>query len=271
MKERTSTPTLRPLLEILEAEQPQVVTRRRLEEWARDAGVRWPTSVVVQRLREHGWLLDLKTRGVWEYASASRLAACGSDDPLIELRATLAGRSDAPLAAAGESAVHLLGYSYRRPRTEVVSAPPGLTVPPALRDLRIVRWDVRLPLVRRQGLPVWGSSTLLAAIASRPSFISDWSHVADWLRPATEAVLIDDLELELDGQSRSAWARTSYLLDRAGLPGAARALRRRAPRVCSPVHLGPRDQSGRYCYISRVIDSTGLWDRREREYSRYSE
>jgi hypothetical protein len=52
--------------------------------------VRWPADVAIRRLREHGWLLDLATRGVWEFAPAARAGAYGSGDPLVELRATLA-------------------------------------------------------------------------------------------------------------------------------------------------------------------------------------
>ena len=75
MTARASTRSLSRLLEVLELEQPRVVTRRDLEEWAREADIRWPTNVVLQRLRERGWLLDLKTRGVWEFAPAARAGA----------------------------------------------------------------------------------------------------------------------------------------------------------------------------------------------------
>jgi len=94
--------------------------------------------VVLQRLRERGWLLDLKTRGVWEFEPAARGGAYGAGDSLIELRATLARRPDAPFAVAAESAAYLLGYASRRPTREVVSAPAGVTVPPALRAHRIL-------------------------------------------------------------------------------------------------------------------------------------
>ena len=84
MTARPSTPSLSRLLELLELEQPRVVSRQRLEEWAQEAGISWPTNVVLQRLRQRGWLLDLKTRGVWEFAPAARAGAFGADDPLID-------------------------------------------------------------------------------------------------------------------------------------------------------------------------------------------
>lgn len=161
---------------------------------------------------------------------------------------------------AAESAVYLLGYTRYRPRAELLGAPPGLTVPPALRDFRIVRWDARLPPVWRQGLPVWSPSTLIAAIASRPSFISDWPQVAGWLPLAGQGIAVEDVARELEGRAPSAWARTSYLLERAGERSAARTLRRRAPWLAGPARLGSRCRPGKHFVISNVIDSTGLWE-----------
>jgi len=82
MTARSSTPSLSRLLELLEFEQPRVVSRESLEGWAREAGITWPINVVLQRLRERGWLLDLKTRGVWEFAPAARAGAYSAGDLL---------------------------------------------------------------------------------------------------------------------------------------------------------------------------------------------
>jgi hypothetical protein len=160
MTARPASASVSRLLELLELDQPRVVTRQDLERLARDAGVDWPTGVVLQRLRQRGWLLDLRTRGVWEFAPAARAGAYGGGDPLIELRATLARLRDAPFAAAAESAAYLLGYASRRPHPDVVSVPAGVTIPPALRGYRVVRWAVRVPLEKRDELPVWSVCSL---------------------------------------------------------------------------------------------------------------
>src|SRR5665648_192901 len=99
-----------PLLQLLELEQPRVVTTAQLGDLAQDAALKMPVDVVVRRLRERGWLLPLATKGVWEFAPASRAGAFGSGDPFIELRAVLARNPDAPYSVAVESAAYLLGY-----------------------------------------------------------------------------------------------------------------------------------------------------------------
>ena len=258
MTARSSTPSLSRLLELLELEQPRVVSRESLEGWAREAGIHWPINVVLQRLRERGWLLDLKTRGVWEFAPAARAGAYGAGDPLIELRATLTRRPDAPFAVAAESAAYLLGYASRRPAREVVSAPVGLTVPPALRAYRVVRWAPGAPLTEREGLPVWSTTTLIAFMAARPSLYCDWPNAGEWLGPAAAAVDGDRLRNELEGRPRAAWARAAYLLDSGGQADVAARFLEDAPPGTGPYYLGPRDRRGRHSGAFDVIDSTGL-------------
>lgn len=258
MTGRSSTPSLSRLLELLELEQPRVVTRESLEGWAREADIPWPSSVVVQRLRERGWLLDLKTRGVWEFAPAARAGAYGAGDPLIELRATLARRPEAPFAVAAESAAYLLGYASRRPAREVVSAPAGVTVPPALRSYRVVRWAARAPLAERESLPVWSPTTLIAFMAARPSLYRDWPNTGEWLGMAGAAVHAGLLRTELEGRSRASWARAGYLLAMGGQADLAAGLLEDAPRGTGPYYLGSRDRTGRHSSVFDVVDSTGL-------------
>src|SRR5665648_905381 len=126
MTARTVPQGLAPLLQLLELEQPHVVTAAQVRGWSSEAGISWPADLVIRRLREKGWLLDLATRGVWEFAPAARAGSYGSGDPLIELRATLARDHSAPYAVAAESAAYLLGLASRRPEREVVGAPPGM-------------------------------------------------------------------------------------------------------------------------------------------------
>lgn len=252
------TPSLSRLLELLELEQPHVVTREALKAWALEAGIHWPTDVVLQRLRERGWLLDLKTRGVWEFAPAARAGAYGAGDPLVELRATLARRPAAPFAVAAESAAYLLGYASRRPAREVVSAPVDASVPPALRSYRVVRWTVETPLVAREGLPVWSPSTLVAFMAAKPSLYRDWPNAGEWLGMAVATVDMGALRGELKGRSRPAWARAAYLLDLGGRADLAAQVLEHAPSGRGPYYLGPRDRAGRHSRAFDVVDSTGL-------------
>src|SRR5450756_517595 len=176
MTARPSTPSLSRLLELLELEQPRVVSRQRLEEWAQEAG----------------------------------------------------------------------------------SAPAGVTVPPALRAYRIVRWAPRAPLAERESLPVWSASTLVAFMAARPSLYRDWPNTGEWLGTAVAALEIDLVRHELEGRSRAAWARAAYLLDRGGQADLAAGLLEDAPRGSGPYYLGPRDRAGCHSSVFDVVDSTGL-------------
>jgi len=247
-----------PLLQLLELEQPRVVTTAQIGDFAQEAGLGIPVDVTVRRLRERGWLLPLATRGVWEFAPAARAGAYGSGDPLIELRAVLARDPEAPLAAAAESAAYLLGLSSRRPETECVAAPSGFRSPKSLALYRLVRWSAVTPLVRREGLPVWPLPTLVAFMAARPGGYRDWPNVGEWLVQAASAVDADELARELEGQSAGSWARAGYLLSRGGAAPAAASLMQRAPHGAGPFYLGDRDTPGRYSAAFDVIDSTGL-------------
>lgn len=263
MTVRATPPGLAPLLELLELEQPAVVTTRDLARLSSDAGVGWPLNVIAQRLRERGWLLPLKTRGVWEFAPAARAGAFGSGDPLIELRAVLARDPDAPYAVAAESAAFLLGLSSRRPDRETIGAPPGRRVPDALADFRVARWSPVTPLARRDGLPTWSLETLLAYVATRPSGYHDWPNVGEWLKLAASAVRVAELARELDGRSAGSWARAAYLLELGGAGAVARALYAQAPAGSGPHYLGDRSRPGRHDRTYDVIDSTGIEVRAE--------
>jgi hypothetical protein len=258
MTVRDITATLAPLLQTLELEQPEVVATPQLRAWARDAGVTWPVDVVVRRLRESGWLLDLKTRGVWEFAPAARAGALDAGDPLIELRATLKRDPDASFAVAAESAAYLLGYSSRRPAREVIGTPPGIRVPTALRGYRIARWAASTPTTERSGLPVWATATLLASMSAMPATYADWPNVGEWLPTAARDVSVDDLMTELRGRPRSAWVRAAYLLDRGGREDAADTLLQTSPVGTGPYYLGDRGRSALYDSKYDVVDSTRM-------------
>jgi hypothetical protein len=258
MTARPTTPALSRLLELLELEQPRVVTRRDIERYADQAGVEWPSKLLLQRLRERGWLLDLKTRGVWEFAPAARAGAYSSGDPLIELRATLARNPDAPFAVAAESAAYLLGYASRRPDPDVVSVSADVTVPPALREYRVVHWQPREPLEHRDQLPVWAPTTLLAFMATKPALYRDWPNAGEWLPRAAAAASADRLCRELNGRPRSSWARAGYLLSVGGKSDSALQILAHAPEGAGPYYLGSRSRPGRHSKTFDVIDSSGL-------------
>jgi len=263
MTVRAVTKALAPLLQELELEQPRVVTRAELESLATSVGVDWPVEVVVRRLREAGWLLDLKTRGVWEFAPAARAGAFSSGDPFVELRATRARDGGSLFSVAGESAAYLLGLATRRPDREVVGAPADVRTPKALRDLRVVHWTPRVEFVVKDGLPVWSITTLLAFMASKPGGYRDWPNVGEWIVEAARETTAEAITEELSGHPRSAWARAAYLLDRGAKPDGAVHLMELAPSGTGPFYLGRRAVPAHYDGRFDMVDSTGLEVRSE--------
>jgi hypothetical protein len=242
-----------PVLEALELEQPALVTLRRLDDLVVETGVEVSGSVAARLLRERGWLLPLRTTGVWEFAPGARAGAIGGGDPFIELRARLETRP-VEASVAAESAAWLQGLSSRAPDPQVVGLPPGERLPRSLDRFRVVRWAPSVPTLHIDGLPVWSVSTLLAFMGARPDRYRDWPNVSEWLTDAVQRVSVEALRSELVERSRSGWARTSYLLLRGGADEMADELISFAPNGKGPFHLGPRERPSEYERRFDVVD-----------------
>jgi len=242
-----------PLLEALELDQPILVTLSRVDELITETGSPTSATHAARLLREHGWLLPLRTSGVWEFAPGARAGAWGGGDPFIELRARLATRP-IEVAIAAESAAWLHGLSTRSPEPHVIALGPGANLPKSLDDFRVVRWTAADTVGDADGLPLWSVTTLLAFMGARPDKYRDWPNVSEWLADGTGRVSVEALRAELADQPRSGWARTSYLLFRGGNDEAADELLSAAPRGNGPFHFGPRDKPSKYIARFEVID-----------------
>lgn len=251
--QRSVPRSVAPVLAALELEQPVLVTLDQLDDLTAEIGARLPGSAAARLLRERGWLLPLRTTGVWEFAPGARAGAIGGGDPFIELRARLETRP-LPVAVAAESAAWLHGLTSRSPEPHAVGLPPGVRLPKSLNGYRVVRWAPSDPVVDVDGLPVWSMDTLVAFMGARPDRYRDWPNVSEWLADATRRVSVDVLRSELTEQPRSAWARTSYLLFLGGAGQAADELFASAPRGRGPFHLGPRTRPSRYERSFEVAD-----------------
>ena len=256
---RAITRGLAPLLEILELDQPHVVTTADLAAVAADVGLKWAPRDIARRLVEGGWLLPLVTRGAWEFAPAARAGAFGAGDPFVELRATLRKRPDSPFVVAAESAAYLLGLSSRRPDPEVIGAPVGARTTPSLEAFRVVRWQPAAPLRVIDGLPTWTVETLIAFLSSKPARYKDWPNVPEWIQSAFQELGIDMLKQELRDEARSSWMRAAYLAQRAGTYEASQQLLDGAPEGSGPYRLVAREESGTYYSRFDIVDSIDQW------------
>ena len=251
--QRSVPRSVAPVLEALELDQPTLVTLSLLEELIGQTEASTSASYAARMLRERGWLLPLRSPGVWEFAPGARAGAYGGGDPFIELRARLATRP-IDVAIAAESAAWLNGLSTRGPDPHVIGAPPEVNIPKSLDDFRVVRWSVVEPAEDHDGLPVWSVPTLLAFMGARPERYRDWPNVSEWIAAAAKRTSVSALERELAGQPRSGWARTSYLLSVGEQDEMGEALLSAAPPGSGPFHLGPRDMKSKFSSRFEVID-----------------
>lgn len=251
--QRSVPRSVAPILEALELEQPVLVTLEKLEALTAETGVGVSGSAAARLLRERGWLLPLRTSGVWEFAPGARAGPIGGGDPFIDLRARLETRP-LPVAVAAESAAWIHGLASRSPEPHVIGLLPGEKLPKSLDGFRVVRWAPTSSTDDVDGLPVWSLDTLLAFMGAKPDRYRDWPNVSEWLTDATRRISVDALRSELADWPRSGWARTSYLLAMGGADRAADELFASAPEGRGPFHLGPRDRPSRYEHRFEVAD-----------------
>lgn len=227
---------------------------------------------VIDRLRRAGWLLPLRTRGVWEFAPASRSGAFHSGDPFTELRAYLQRRPEDPAAVAMESAAFRRGLAQHPPSREVIAVDSAVRRAGSLGSYRLVTVTLGTRAATLvDGVPTHTMEALLVAMACKPGGYRDWPNVGLWLADAAAQIANaptgtsnDDAAAQgvpgaielLQPAPVAAWARAAYLLRAAQQPDAARVLLEAAPgRPTGPVYLGPRTQAKTYDATTGVYDT----------------
>lgn len=246
---------LAAIVEELELQQPRVVSREDIAQIMRDRDLGTWTDALTFRLRKEGWLLPLRTRGVWEFAPGARAGAYGGGDPHIELRATLRRDPEFPGQLAYESAAWLQGLVQRAPVREVLSLPNRTEAPVALSGYRIVHQRPSLSTLDKDGLPVWRIESLITLIAVRPEAYHDWPNTMQWLASAAAKIDASMIRDELKGRPVSVRVRTAYLLDRGGNRSQARALVGDIGAGAGPIFLGPRTKDARFDKRYNLYDS----------------
>ncbi|MBN4047371.1 hypothetical protein JYT71_00010 [Acidimicrobiaceae bacterium AH-315-P05] len=210
---RTIPATLAPIIEELELEQPRLVTIDQLSTLVAANGIRTSVKVVAARLRQHGWLLPTTTAGVWEFAPGAHAGPVGHGDPLIEIKAFIAGRPAFELVLTGASALAAHNLLDRNPDAPHVAISPDQRVPPTLRRLAMVsRYRSELSTVRLRGLPTHRVASVLVLAASHPTHLTSWAAIVDRLGDIIADCDLKDLSAELEGRPAATRARLAYLV-----------------------------------------------------------
>ena len=251
---RAISKSLAPLVEQLELEQPRVITRAELARMARARELSPWTLAMANRLKAEGWLLSLKTKGVWEFAPGARAGAISFGDPYIELRATLKRRPGFPAQLAYDSAAWLLGFMQRPPEREVISIPDRIHIPAALAGFRVVHQRPALPLAEQDGLPRWQLESLIVLMAARPDLFRDWPNVSQWLKSAALRADESRIGAELALRPMPVRIRTAYMLEQGNNIRLARELMAVA-KTNSLTYFGPRRRGGRYDVRYNLYDA----------------
>ncbi|MGH3546171.1 MAG: type IV toxin-antitoxin system AbiEi family antitoxin [Mycobacteriales bacterium] len=253
---RSIPPSLAPVLTELELMRPAVVTSAGLTKLLQQLGQSITAKRAAARLRELGWLLPLRSRGVWEFAPADRAGALHGGDTFIELRAALAARPQLRIGVGFDSAAFLRGLSTRQSTREVIVVEPGTARLPAHSEFRRVELALPAPAYSEMnGLRVQTSTGIIAAIAIRPDGFADWPGLGEWLTVAVNHVDAAQLRSFLTGRSPAAWARAAYLLYAGGASSAAETITLAGPPGKGPFYLGPRQPGGHHDATTRVIDT----------------
>lgn len=271
--------SLSAVLAELELVAPETVDRALIERVLSAAGdpkaaSRARVDDVIDRLRRAGWLLPMRTRGVWEFAPASRSGAFRSGDPFTELRAYLQRHPEDPAAVAMESAAFRRGLAQHPPSREVIAVDSAVRRDGALGSYRLVTVTLgprAATLV--DGVPTHTVEALLVAMACKPGGYRDWPNVGLWIADAAAQIANSPTVNTMDAADAAArgvrgaiellqpapvaaWARAAYLLRAAQQPDAARVLLEAATgRPTGPVYLGPRTQAKTYDTTTGVYDA----------------
>ena len=249
MTRRSVSRSLAGVLAELELRAPEVVDlqlMREAVEAAGEPGDRAHVLAVIDGLRRNGWLLPLRTRGVWEFAPAARSGAFRSGDPFTELRAYLARHPDRAATVAMESAAFRLGLASHPPSREVLAVGPEVPSDGALSGFRLVRLQLGPAAAGEyDGLACHTVEGLVVAMAAKPSGYRDWPNVGQWLADAAARVQVFEgdgsMRSLLSGRPAATWARAAYLLRVGGQRESAAELLDAGPgRPTGPVYLGPR-------------------------------
>lgn len=249
---RPLTPGLVPVVEALRPEQGRLVTLEMIEDARRRAGVDTRAVVIASRLRNRGWLLPTKQRGVYEFAPGADPERPARRDSLLALEAALLRRPELEAALTFRSAAWAHGIADHAPARLELALPSAHQVIALSSIARGFLFRPKLEPERVEGVPVpvLARESVLVHLAMKPGDVRHWSTALGWLPRLAAQVRPDRLRAELDGRNRPVAVRLGYLLSGVR-PDLAAELR---PLVGARVPFGSRGRARRVDPDWHVVD-----------------
>lgn len=258
---RAIPPSMAPILEELEMEQPGLVTSEDLAELAQRHGVRSHPRAIAARLRDLGWLLPTPRQGVWEFAPAALAGPYSRNDPLTPLKAFLSKRANARCALTFQAAAWAHGVADRFPTRPEVAAADRQLAYQLPEELAPSVFSPNLAYQRLRDVPVLRPESVVTQMAARPAAVRSWSSAVEWLPELAELLEASRVSIELTGRPAAVRARTGYLLQRLR-PDLATTIRDLgAPR--STTWFGPRASLRRHDSTWLIADTILPFDPRD--------
>jgi predicted transcriptional regulator of viral defense system len=243
---------LSKIIQHLELEKPELVTRGYLGGLIKEFDVKVPVDRVIQKLSAEGWLLRTGVQGVWEFAPAERAGPFSIGSPFLQLRALLKKKPGMPVCVALSSAMWLHDFADRLPSKVEVSLPHNEYAPVVLkRHYRIVRYEARLKPTMINEVPVHPYESVLVHLVHKPTDVGDWGGVFDWLNSLVGAVEEERVLEELKVRPHATQIRFAYLLS--GL--APNLVDRMDIEPAGKVWFGPRGKLKRHNAKWNVADT----------------
>jgi len=250
---RTISSSLSNILQDLELERPLLLTNDMLTELLDKHNVLSPTKAIAYRLREKGWILPTDRKGVWEFIPADVAGIYSSNDPLLSLRTFIAKFPDTKCGLTFQTAAWLYGDSDRIPSTLDISIENSKYIR-LLNDYTSVSvYKPNLPYQYVSNVPILSRESIIAHMVTKPSSLSSWVGVPEWLPNLCIDISIENVLSELMNKPQSVLLRYVYLLQGAR-PDISNELSKRMT-IKNTIWFGDRKPVLRYDKQLKVADS----------------
>jgi len=260
---RTISKSFAGILQELELERPLLVTSEQLSDLKKKHHVTSSVEVVAARLKAKGWLLPTDRQGVWEFAPAEVAGIYSTNDPLLCFRTFQAKYPAVKCALTFQTAAWVYGDSDRIPSSIHVSVAEYKHARPLRGHTLVLIFRPKLNTQVISNIPVLARESIIVQMTTKPSSVSSWVSVPEWLPDFCTQLSSDRIFEELAGRPICVSQRLGYLIQRLR-PDIADEVKKRTEPV-SNAWFGERKRTLRYDKRFLVADSLLPFDPKKLE------